>query len=198
MPATSQAFPRLETERLVLSIPEVSDAPRLLAYNQRNREHLRPFSPPEPAGTAELQFWHRYVERVQREFANGVSVPLRLALRASPTGSFIGAVSLTQIFRGPFAACYLGYQLDFGHVGRGLMLEALRAVIAHTFDTLELHRIMANYVPDNLRSAKVLAKLGFVVEGYARDYLFIDGRWQDHVLTSLSNQRLRAPARSLG
>jgi ribosomal-protein-alanine N-acetyltransferase len=192
------AFPRLSTERLLLVVPEPSDAPRLLAYNTRNRGHLRPFSPPEPAGTSELGFWHLHVQRLHQEVAAGSSLPFRLTLRDDPAGPFVGAANLTQICRGPFAACYLGYHLDSAHVGLGLMTEALRAVIAHAFDGLALHRIMANYVPSNVRSAKVLAKLGFVIEGYAREYLFIDGRWQDHVLSSLTNRKLGEPVHSLG
>jgi ribosomal-protein-alanine N-acetyltransferase len=49
---------------------------------------------------------------------------------------------------------------------------------------------MANYVPTNERSGRLLRRLGFVVEGYARDYLFIGGRFQDHVLTALTNGAL--------
>jgi ribosomal-protein-alanine N-acetyltransferase len=51
---------------------------------------------------------------------------------------------------------------------------------------------MANYMPANERSGKLLKRLGFTVEGYARDYLFIAGAWQDHVLTSLANRNLNA------
>jgi ribosomal-protein-alanine N-acetyltransferase len=50
---------------------------------------------------------------------------------------------------------------------------------------------MANYIPCNERSARVLKRLGFEVEGYARDYLFLAGNWQDHVLTSLINPSWR-------
>ena len=53
------------------------------------------------------------------------------------------------------------------------------------FREQHLHRISANYLPHNTRSAGVLKRLGFTVDGYARDYLRIDGRWQDHILTSL-------------
>lgn len=87
--------------------------------------------------------------------------------------------------RGVFQATYLGYQLDRAHVGNGLMQEALVAMIQYVFQELQLHRIMANYVPTNERSARLLRRLGFSVEGYARDYLFLDGVWKDHVLTSL-------------
>jgi len=48
--------------------------------------------------------------------------------------------------------------------------------------------VMANFMPHNTRSNAVLRRLGFIVEGYARDYLFVNGTWRDHVLTSLTNQ----------
>ena len=67
------------------------------------------------------------------------------------------------------------------------MAEALRATNAWAFGELRLHRIMANYRPENERSARVLERLGFVCEGIARNYLFIDGAWRDHVLTSLTS-----------
>jgi len=177
-------------------VPERGDAPRLLAYNERNRSHLRPFSPPEPKGTCELEFWRTFAARLQRDFLAGVSVPFRIALRDDPTGPFIGGATLSQIFGGPFSACYLGYHLDFERVGQGIMTEALSAVIAHAFEVRRLHRLMANYVPHNARSARVLARLGFSIEGYAREYLFIDGAWRDHVLTSLTNRALSAPSDS--
>ena len=121
------------------------------------------------------------------------TLPLLTALQDDPSGPFIGAATLSQIYRGPFSACYLGYHLDFGFVGQGLMQEALSAVVRHAFESLRLHRIMANYVPTNRRSASVLSRLGFVIEGYAREYVFIDGAWRDHVLTSLTNREVTSP-----
>lgn len=67
------------------------------------------------------------------------------------------------------------------------MTEALTAAIAYMFKEKNLHRIMANYVPSNRRSKRVLEKLGFQHEGVAKDYLFLGGSWKDHVLSSLAN-----------
>ena len=99
----------------------------------------------------------------------------------------MGQCTFSGIARGPFQAAYLGYGLDHRAVGKGLMTEALQAAIRYCFDQLNLHRIMANYMPTNVRSADLLKRLGFVPEGYARDYLFLAGQWQDHILTSLTN-----------
>lgn len=67
------------------------------------------------------------------------------------------------------------------------MTEALKVAIDYVFTELNIHRIVANYLPHNQRSAKLLKRLGFAVEGYACDYLMINGQWQDRFLTSLTN-----------
>ena len=121
------------------------------------------------AGTA-YAFWFRDVEQ--------------------PSGPFVGGARLSNVVLGPFRACNLGYQLDVNATGRGLMHEALTEIIRYAFEELQLHRIMANYVPTNERSGQVLRRLGFAVEGYARDYLFIGGKFRDHVLTALTNAAL--------
>ena len=56
-----------------------------------------------------------------------------------------------------------------------------------------MHRVMASYIPVNERSGRLLKKLGFIVEGYARDYIYINGSWRDHILTSLVNPRATLP-----
>lgn len=105
----------------------------------------------------------------------------------------IGWISFTNIVRGIFQACNLGYKLAEDAQGHGYMTEAGRAGIDFVFGTLRLHRIMANYLPHNDRSSAVLSRLGFEKEGYAKNYLFIDGKWQDHILTSLLNPQSVVP-----
>ena len=67
------------------------------------------------------------------------------------------------------------------------MFEALSAAINYTFVTLGLHRVVANYIPNNKRSARLLARLGFEIEGRARKLLLINGEWRDHILTAKIN-----------
>ncbi len=66
------------------------------------------------------------------------------------------------------------------------MFEALERSIRYIFEELSIQRIMANYMPINTRSAKLLNFLGFTIEGYAKNYLLINGRWEDHILSALS------------
>ena len=66
------------------------------------------------------------------------------------------------------------------------MFEALQATLGHAFEVLRLHRVQANHLPENHRSARLLRRLGFRIEGLARDYLYVNGAWRDHVLTALT------------
>ncbi len=182
--------PVVETARLRLTLPQREDAEALLAYLQRNREHLWPWSPPEAPGARTLEGALRRIDGQHLECRARTSVRFWIRWLAEPNGPFIGAVSLSNIVLGPFRACYLGYHLDAELVGHGIMHEALCGAIRYAFDELRLHRLMANYVPSNERSGRLLRRLGFVVEGYARDYLFIGGQFRDHVLTSLTHPDL--------
>jgi [ribosomal protein S5]-alanine N-acetyltransferase len=67
-------------------------------------------------------------------------------------------------------------------VRRGYMTAAVRAVIPFAFASLRLHRLEAACIPSNSGSIKLLENTGFVREGYAREYLCINGIWQDHLL----------------
>jgi ribosomal-protein-alanine N-acetyltransferase len=178
----------LETSRLVLRIAAPADVPAILAFYEENRTHLAPYEPVRSADFYTHARWVDQVRRNQEEFAVGQSLRLFVFLRDRPS-QVIGSVSFTAIQRGIAQMCNLGYSLSAQAQGHGYMAEALGAAIAYVFDTMNLHRIQANYMPRNQRSQSVLKRLGFVSEGLARDYLQIAGKWEDHVLTSLTNPR---------
>ncbi|MFN8661062.1 MAG: GNAT family N-acetyltransferase [Thermomicrobiales bacterium] len=176
----------LRTERTLLRLAVPEDVGELLAFHTRNFAHLAPSSPRRPEGFLTETHWQQDIARSQEDFMAGRSARLLICLAENPQ-PIIGAVNLNNITRGAAQYADLGYALDDEMQGQGLMPEAVRAVIAFAFGPLNLHRIRACYLPTNERSGAVLRRLGFVVEGYARDYLLIDGRWQDQILTSLIN-----------
>ncbi len=184
---------RLESERLVLALPGPEAAPRVVAYYSENRKHLERWSPPRAPGFYTTEFWRWRLEQSLEEFRADRALRLYVFERGQQDGPVIGQVSFTELVRGPFQSCFLGYNIDHRHQGQGKMYEALERGIAYAFSELALHRISANYRPNNLRSASLLRRLGFSVEGYARDYLFIDGAWRDHVLTSRRNPNSPMP-----
>jgi ribosomal-protein-alanine N-acetyltransferase len=190
-PATTGAGPApltiLETPRLTLALPQPEAAPRLVAYRRDNWDFHAPWSGPRGQDELSVAVWRRRLEQWAREERDGVALRLMLFRQGDAAGPVLGTANFTQIVRGTFQACHLGYDLDKRAEGRGLMQEALEGAIPHVFGPLRLHRIMANYLPYNQRSGALLRRLGFVPEGYARDYLFIDGAWRDHVLTARTN-----------
>jgi ribosomal-protein-alanine N-acetyltransferase len=181
---------RLETARLVLAVPQPDEAALALPFLIRNREHLAPWRPPEPSDFYTEEYWQAQTASIRAAFDDGTAVRLWVWDKSDAT-RLIGTIGFTQIFRGPFCSCMLGYQLDHAVTGRGLMTEALQAALQYMFTTQQLHRIAANYRPENVRSGKLLARLGFRIDGFAKDYLFIDGAWRDHVLTSLLNDAFK-------
>lgn len=177
---------RVETERLLLRLPEAEDVPALVAYYLENRAHLEPWSPAWPSGFFSQAFWREQVRLARAELEADTAVRFFIFERAAPR-RVVGNLSLSQIQRGPLQQCLLGYGLASDCQGRGYMLEAVCAAVRYAFEELRLHRVMANYLPHNRRSAAVLRRAGFSIEGYARDYLLINGKWEDHVLTAVVN-----------
>ncbi|HEY0431951.1 MAG TPA: GNAT family N-acetyltransferase, partial [Pyrinomonadaceae bacterium] len=94
--------------------------------------------------------------------------------------AIIGAINLSQIFRGGFQNAYLGYFLGAAYAGQGYMTEALQLVLKFSFEQLKLHRLEANIQPGNTASISLVKRAGFVREGYSRRYLKVCGRWRDH------------------
>jgi ribosomal-protein-alanine N-acetyltransferase len=179
--------PALETPRLTIEPIRVSHAPLLAEFFRRNDAHLAPWDPPRPAGVYSASFWEAECERAVDDNTEGLVARWAFSLRGDAS-QVIGRINFTQIARGPFQSCILGYAIDRAFEGRGLMREGLSATISHMFNVLRLHRIQASYIPTNTRSGRLLERLGFRREGVAPKYLFIDGAWRDHVVTALLNQ----------
>jgi ribosomal-protein-alanine N-acetyltransferase len=182
------ALPQLATRRLRLVLAQPGVETGMARFFEENfAGHLDRWSPPPPPGGLGISYWEGKLAQFAREYEEGRSARWLMLFAEPQATEIVGTFSFTQIARGPFQACYLGYQIARRHEGHGLMFEALEAAIAHAFGEMRLHRIMANYRPENERSGRLLERLGFVTEGLARGYLFIDGAWRDHVLASRTN-----------
>ncbi len=176
----------IETERLIVRLPEVADVPNVVAYYGDNLEHLRPYSPSFDADLLDDDAWRNQVAQRRREFTYRESFRAFIFSRRSPE-HIVGNINLTQVVRGVFQSSVIGYNLAEAEQGRGYMTEAVAGVVAYAFSAWNLHRVAANYMPRNERSAAVLKRCGFRVEGLAPSYLLINGSWEDHVLSSITN-----------
>lgn len=188
---TQPQVPVIRTERLLLTLPAPSTALRHARFAEENQAHLAPWEPPYPSDYFTLGFWRARLRQNLAEHENGTSMRLSIFWKGDPDSPVLGNCNFGTFVWGAFHCATLGYRIDHRVEGKGVMTEALAGAIQYVFDELGFHRIQANYRPTNERSGTVLRRLGFVVEGYARDYLFIDGAWRDHILTSLTNPKMK-------
>lgn len=186
----SAESPYLRNTSLIVRMPGPADAEAIVRYYQDNRTVLAPFEPRRLENTLNTAFWQARIAQNLAHFHEGRSACTFLFDLDDRT--VIGSANLTQVVGYPLHAAVLGYSLAQARWGQGLMHGALAMLLDWAFEHFNLHRIGANHLPDNERSARLLARLGFEREGYARRYLLIDGLWRDHVLTALTRDDWRA------
>jgi ribosomal-protein-alanine N-acetyltransferase len=180
-------LPVLNSERVQLRLLEPHEAQKMVRFRDENRQHLEQWEPRRSPEFFTEGFWQIHLRLSTRDFRDGNSSSF--VLLSPDQAEVMGVCNYTNIVRGTFQSCHLGYALAEKYQGQGLMHEALDLTNRYLFDEQGLHRIMAAYLPRNERSGVLLEKLGFEKEGYARRYLKINGIWEDHVLTSLINER---------
>ena len=156
--------------QVLLRRPKQSDLSEFTALNRASlRLHRGLVSP--PTGPEEFA---DFLTRSRR-----ADVVCFLICRVAD-GAVIGAISLSQIFRGGFQNAYLGYYVGGSYARRGYMTEALELMLGYAFEQLKLHRLEANIQPANVASVALVRRAGFSREGFSRRYLKICGRWRDH------------------
>lgn len=176
-----------ETPRLQAFVLRSSHAKALSSYYKANHEHLAPWEPLRPDNYHSVDSWLTRCREFESEHNAGSALRV-VGIQKNET-SIACVCNFTNISRGPFQACNMGYSISQALGGQGIMTEFAEAATNYVFEKIELHRIMANYVTQNVRSARVLEKIGFEKEGYAKSYLKIAGTWRDHVLTAKINPR---------
>ncbi|EKO3540600.1 ribosomal protein S5-alanine N-acetyltransferase [Vibrio fluvialis] len=170
---------------IILRTAEFDDAARISNYFTVNRDYLKPWEPKrEEAFFSELGWQQRLIKLSE---LHKMSLGFYLLIIDADSDEMLGTISFSNISRFPFYACNVGYSLAEQAQGKQIMTRALKMACDYMFNEQNLHRVMASYMPHNKRSEAVLQRLGFVHEGQAKDYLLIDGQWQDHNLTSLVN-----------
>ena len=178
-----------ETDRLVLRVLDKSHAEMVLDYYVRNRAFLEEWEALRDKEFFTRQYQERLLESDTINMQNGSLFRLWIVKKDNPD-RVIGTIGFSNIVRGAFQSCHLGYKLDQEEINRGYITEALRLGIEIMFEKFELHRIEANIMPKNKRSLRVVEKLGFYNEGLAYKYLKICGKWEDHIHMVLLNDKV--------
>ena len=176
-------IPQLHGNGLYLRLPGTGDYAEWAELRARSRTFLLPWEPTwandELTRSAYRRRMRQYYKELREESGYAFFV-----YRADDQ-RLLGGLSLTNIRRGVTQAATLGYWMGANHAGRGYMSEAVRTLVPFVFEHLNLHRLEAACLADNQASMRVLEKNRFTYEGFAKSYLKINGRWQDHRLYGL-------------
>jgi [ribosomal protein S5]-alanine N-acetyltransferase len=176
----SEPLPSIVGEGVVLRTPQMTDYNDWAALREGSREFLTPWEPTWPADDLSRGAFRRRIRRYAEDLRTDQGYAF-LIVRGSDD-AIVGGLTLANIRRGVAQAGSLGYWMGLPFVRHGYMTAAVRAVIPFAFSTLRLHRLEAACIPSNAGSIRLLENTGFIREGYAREYLCINGIWQDHLL----------------
>ena len=163
-------------KRVLLRKPEPCDAREFIALRRASRSFLEHWEPRPPAGRDAFGRWG--FTRLLATNRDGRDLKMLICLRSS--GAIIGGMNLNGIVRGAMQGSSIGYWIGRAFARQGYATEAMYLALRHAFESMDLHRIEANIMPNNRASIALARVCGFRCEGVAKRLLQIDGRWRDH------------------
>lgn len=174
---------RIERGRVYLRSPRQRDWKRWSDVRERSRDFLAPWEPTWTFDAMTRSSFRRRVRVYAQEWRQGASYSFLIFRRTDD--AILGGVTLSNVRRGVAQTGSLGYWIGAPFARQGFMTEALAGLLEFAFEELGLHRVEAACLPNNAASRAVLLKIGFREEGFAREYLRINGTWQDHALFAI-------------
>ena len=154
-----------------------ADAEELANYYIRNKEHLREFEPARDNSFYEVEVQRKILIESYKQLMIGTGMDLGIYLK----DKLIGKIKVSNIVHGVFKSAFIGYSIDKEHEGKGYMKEAVLLVERYCKKYLDVHRLEASVLVDNIKSKRVLLKSGFEEIGINKKYLYINGKWRDHI-----------------
>lgn len=177
------AEPVVQYGRVMLRAPVMGDYAQWAQLRSTSRTFLEPWEPTWPRDDLTRTAFRQRVRRYNRDMRDDYAYAFFIFDNA--TADLVGGLTLSNVRRGVAQTASVGYWTGMPFARQGYMTEALTAAVSFAFDSLRLHRVEAACLPDNEASRRLLLRTGFSEEGYARQYLKINGRWQDHLLFAL-------------
>ena len=176
----NETAPAIAGNGVMLRLPQSNDYTAWAALREQSRAFLTPWEPTWPVDDITRTAFRRRIRRYTEDQRNDLAYAF-LVFRSSDN-ALVGGLTLANIRRGVAQAGSIGYWVGAPFARQGYMTAALRALVPFGFGALRLHRLEAACIPNNAASIGLLEKTGFKREGYARQYLCINGIWQDHLL----------------
>ena len=174
---------RLERSRVYLRFPVQRDWRNWAALRAESRDFLAPWEPTWAYDALTRGAFRRRLKMYKAEMRQGVTYSFLIFRRVDDV--LLGGITLSNLRRGVAQSATLGYWIGLPHGNQGYMTDSLAAILEFAFSRIGLHRVEAACLPANEASRRLLLRSGFREEGYAREYLRISGRWQDHQLFAI-------------
>ncbi len=171
-------FPILVTERLVLREATMEDAPEV--FFLRSDADVIKYVDRAPAQS--LEEANSFIQMVIDNRIKNTGISWNITLKGAD--KMIGNIALWRLDAANYRA-EIGYVLHPEHQGKGIMFEAMKAVIHYAFHEMQLHSIEANINPGNMSSQRVLERAGFIREAYFKENYYYNGRFLDSAIYSL-------------
>lgn len=176
-----------ETERLKLKILKPDSAGAVLDFYLRDRDYFEQFEPDRLP-----QFYTMDFQKSMLRFEYNAAVKLQsirfyVALKTDPN-HIIGTVCCHNVQKNVYSSCEIGYKFSSAYQHLGYATEAVKKVLDIIFFELQLHRVTAMVLPNNIPSQNLLNRLGFIWEGVNRQHLMLHGEWKDHAQYGLLEQ----------
>lgn len=168
---------RLSGSNINIKILTPDDANSMFEYYVRNKQYLKPFEPSREECFYTFEAQKQILMESYKQFLNGEGVNFGIY----SSNSLVGKIQVSNITYGVFKNAIVGYSIDENCQGKGWMKEALSLVLDYGFNEMELHRIEASTLVDNIKSQSVLLGCGFEKLGLNKKYLYINGTWRDHI-----------------
>jgi [ribosomal protein S5]-alanine N-acetyltransferase len=169
-------------ENILLRPPSQADYAAWAELRAQSRAHLTPWEPTWARDELVKSSYRRRLRAYARDVRDDLGYAFFLADAMS--GVLLGGITLSNVRRGACQSATLGYWIGAPYRGQGKMQDAVRTIVPFAFRKLLLHRVEAACMVANAASIRVLEKTGFRREGVLRQYLKINGNWEDHVLMS--------------
>lgn len=176
----SEHLPAIAGGGVLLRAPQMADYAEWSELREASRDFLTPWEPIWPADDLTRASFRRRIKRYSEDQRADLAYALFVFRKQDDV--LVGGLTLANVRRGCAQTASMGYWMGAPYARHGHMTDAVRAILPFAFSTLRLHRIEAACIPSNLASIRLLEKVGFQREGYARRYLCIHGVWHDHLL----------------
>lgn len=177
---------KILAEDIYLRPPSLLDYNKWRLIREESRNFLTPWEPTWHIGEHTLKRYIRLITIYSRRRRSDSQYSFFIF---DKNDLLLGGINVFNIKRGISQSCTLGYWIGKKYSNKGYMTEALSILIVYLFNQYSINRIEAACLPSNNASIKLLLRLGFSKEGYATDYLRINGRWEDHLLFAITKKK---------